>query len=141
VIPLLGKLGIGLVPFSPLGRGFLTGAVKRAEEYPADDYRRNDPRYQGSHYDANVAAAQTVRDIAVAQHAKPGQIALAWLLHKGPSIVPIPGTKRRVYLEENVAAATLQLDAHQMQALDDALAPDKVSGPRYGEAMMSMVDR
>jgi aryl-alcohol dehydrogenase-like predicted oxidoreductase len=141
VIPLLNQLGIGLVPFSPLGRGFLAGAVKRAEDYPADDYRRSDPRYQGSNFDANVAAAQTVRDIATAKQAKPGQVALAWLLHKGPSIVPIPGTKRRAYLEENVAAAALELDAHEMQALDDALAPAKVSGPRYGEAMMSMVDR
>jgi len=141
VIPLLEKLGIGLVPFSPLGRGFLTGAVKRAEDYPADDYRRSDPRYQGANYDANVAAAQTVRDIAKAKHAKPGQIALAWLLHKGPSIVPIPGTKRRAYLEENVAAAAIALDPAQMQALDEALAPTKIAGPRYGETMMSMVDR
>jgi len=141
VIPALNELGIGLVPFSPLGRGFLTGVVKRAEDYPADDYRRNDPRYQGSNYDANVAAAQTVRDIAAAKHAKPGQIALAWLLHKGPSIVPIPGTKRRAYLEENVAAAAVNLDGADMKALDEALAPTKVSGPRYGAAMMSMVDR
>jgi aryl-alcohol dehydrogenase-like predicted oxidoreductase len=141
VIPLLAELKIGLVPFSPLGRGFLTGEVKRAEEYPADDFRRNDPRYQGSNYDANVAAAQTVRDIAKARQAKPGQIALAWLLHKGPSIVPIPGTKRRTYLEENVAAAAIPLNAADMKALDDALAPDKISGPRYGERMMSMVDR
>jgi aryl-alcohol dehydrogenase-like predicted oxidoreductase len=141
VIPALNELGIGLVPFSPLGRGFLTGAVKRAEDYPADDYRRNDPRYQGSNYDANVAAAQIVRDIAAAKHAKPGQIALAWLLHKGPSIVPIPGTKRRAYLEENVAAVAINLDEGDMKALDEALAATKISGPRYGAAMMSMVDR
>ncbi len=141
VIPVLNELGIGLVPFSPLGRGFLTGAVKRAEEYPPDDYRRSDPRYQGSHFDANVAAAATVRRIAEARHAKPGQIALAWLLHKGSSIVPIPGTKRRSYLEENVAAATITLDAADMQALDAALAPDKVAGARYAEAMMTLVDR
>ncbi len=141
VIPVLRELGIGLVPFSPLGRGFLTGAVQRAEDYPADDFRRNDPRYQGANYDANVAAARTVRDIATAKHAKPGQIALAWLLHKGPSIVPIPGTKRRTYLEENVAAAAISLSAAEMGVLDDALAPDKIAGPRYGTAMMSMVDR
>jgi aryl-alcohol dehydrogenase-like predicted oxidoreductase len=119
----------------------LTGAVKRAEDYPADDYRRNDPRYQGSNYDANVAAAQIVREIAAAKHAKPGQIALAWLLHKGPSIVPIPGTKRRAYLEENVAAVAINLDEGDMKALDEALEATKVSGPRYGAAMMSMVDR
>jgi aryl-alcohol dehydrogenase-like predicted oxidoreductase len=141
ILPLLSELGIGLVPFSPLGRGFLTGDVKRAEEYPADDFRCNDPRYQGENYDANVAAAQTVRDIGAALGAKPGQIALAWLLHKGPHIVPIPGTKRRKYLEENVAAAAIKLDAAQMAALDEALAPEKVAGPRYPERMMAMVDR
>jgi aryl-alcohol dehydrogenase-like predicted oxidoreductase len=141
VIPVLEELGIGLVPFSPLGRGFLTGTVKRAEDYPEDDYRRNDPRYQGANYDANVAAAQAVRDIAAAKHAKPGQIALAWLLHKGPSIVPIPGTKRRSYLEENVTAAAISLDAGDMAALDQALTANKIAGPRYGAAMMSMVDR
>jgi aryl-alcohol dehydrogenase-like predicted oxidoreductase len=141
VIPVLAELKIGLVPFSPLGRGFLAGQAKRAEDYPADDYRRNDPRYQGSNYDANVAAAQTVGDIAKARGAKPGQIALAWLLHKGPSIVPIPGTKRRTYLEENIAAAAISLSAADMKVLDDALAPGSVSGPRYNERMMSMVDR
>ena len=141
VIPALAELKIGLVPFSPLGRGFLTGAVKRAEDYPAEDYRSRDPRYQGSNYDANVAAAQTVRDIASAKRAKPGQIALAWLLHKGPSVVPIPGTKRRTYLEENIAAAAISLNAAEMKALDEALAPNKIAGPRYGAAMMSMVDR
>jgi aryl-alcohol dehydrogenase-like predicted oxidoreductase len=141
VIPVLAELGIGLVPFSPLGRGFLTGTVKRAEEYPAEDYRRQDPRYQGSNYDANVAAAQAVRDIAKDKQAKPGQVALAWLLHKSPSIVPIPGTKRRTYLEENVAAAAVSLNAAEMKALDDALEPNKIAGPRYGATMMSMVDR
>jgi aryl-alcohol dehydrogenase-like predicted oxidoreductase len=141
VIPALHEFGIGLVPFSPLGRGFLTGAVKRAEDYPADDYRRTDPRYQGENFDANVRAAQVVRDIAAAHDARPGQIALAWILHKGEDFVPIPGTKRRQYLEENVAAADITLDAAQMAKLDDALAPDKVAGPRYGETMMAMVDR
>ena len=141
VIPVLRELDIGLVPFSPLGRGFLTGEVKRAEEYPEDDFRRNDPRYQGANYDANVKAAQTVRDIAAGLNAKPGQIALAWLLHKGDEVVPIPGTKRRKYLEENVAAADITLDATQMKALDDALAPERISGPRYNEKMMGLVDR
>jgi len=141
VIPVLRELGIGLVPFSPLGRGFLTGAVKRAEDYPESDFRRNDPRYQGENYDANLKAAQAVRDIANGLGAKPGQIALAWLLHKGDDVVPIPGTKRRTYLEENVAAAAIALDAAQMEALDHALAPERVSGPRYGEKMMTMIDR
>ena len=141
VIPVLRELGIGLVPFCPLGRGFLTGEVKRAEEYPAGDFRRTDPRYQGENFDANMKAAQVVRDIAAVKHAKPGQIALAWLLHKGEDIVPIPGTKRRKYLEENVAAETVQLDPAQMQVLDDALAPGKVSGQRYADWIMTTLDR
>ncbi len=141
IIPVLRELGIGLVPFSPLGRGFLTGEVKRAENYPEGDFRRNDPRYQGANYDANVKAAKIVYEIAAAMHAKPGQIALAWLLHKGDDIVPIPGTKRREYLEENVAAATIQLDPAQMKALDDALAPGKVSGKRYPDWIMATIDR
>jgi aryl-alcohol dehydrogenase-like predicted oxidoreductase len=141
VIPALRELGIGLVPFSPLGRGFLTGEVKRAEEYPADDHRHGDPRYQGENYDANVKATQTVRDIAEHLDAKPGQVALAWLLHKGADIVPIPGTKRRKYLEENVAAAGIVLDAAQMTALDAALPPGTIAGPRYNERLMATVDR
>jgi aryl-alcohol dehydrogenase-like predicted oxidoreductase len=145
IIPLLSELGIGLVPFSPLGRGFLTGEVRRAEDYPEGDYRRNDPRYQGANYDANVEAAAKVRDIAAAKRAKPGQVALAWLLHKGTDfsvdIVPIPGTKRRKYLEENVAAVALKLDAVDMAALDEALAPGKISGPRYPERTMATIDR
>jgi len=141
VIPVLRELGIGLVPFCPLGRGFLTGEVKRAEEYPEDDFRRTDPRYQGENYDANMKAAQMLRDIAAVKHAKPGQIALAWLLNKGEDIVPIPGTKRRKYLEENVAAETVQLDPAQMKVLDDALAPGKVSGKRYADWIMATIDR
>jgi aryl-alcohol dehydrogenase-like predicted oxidoreductase len=141
IIPLLHELGIGLVPFCPLGRGFLTGEVKRAEEYPEGDSRHADPRYQGENYDANVKAAQTVRDIAAVKHVNPGQIALAWLLHKSGNIVPIPGTKRRKYLEENVAAETVQLDPAQMKMLDDALAPGKVSGQRYADWIMATIDR
>ena len=141
IIPVLRELGIGLVPFCPLGRGFLTGEVKRAEDYPEGDFRRTDPRYQGENYDANVKAARIVHEIAAANHAKPGQIALAWLLHKGDDIVPIPGTKRRKYLEENVAAATVELDPAQMKVLDDALAPEKVSGKRYADWIMATIDR
>jgi aryl-alcohol dehydrogenase-like predicted oxidoreductase len=141
IIPVLRELGIGLVPFSPLGRGFLTGEVKRAEEYPQGDYRRNDPRYQGANYDANVKAAQMVREIAAAKHEKPGQIALAWLLHKGNDVVPIPGTKRRKYLEENLAADSIQLDPAQMKTLDDASAPGKFLGRRYPDWMMATIDR
>lgn len=141
IIPLLRELGIGLVPFAPLGRGFLTGAVKRAEEYPEGDFRRGDPRYQGEHFDANVRAASAVRELAAQKGVTAGQIALAWLLHKGPDIVPIPGTKRRAYLEENVAAADVRLTAGEMATLDAALAPERVSGPRYGATQMAQVDR
>jgi len=141
VIPALRELGIGLVAFSPLGRGFLTGEVRRAEEYPAYDFRHGDPRYQGANFDANAQAAQTVRDIAAARRATPGQVALAWLLQRAPDVVPIPGTKRRKYLEENLAAAALRLDPAERQALDAALAPEKISGPRYNESRMSTVDR
>jgi aryl-alcohol dehydrogenase-like predicted oxidoreductase len=141
IIPLLRELGIGLVPFAPLGRGFLTGAVKRAEEYPEGDYRRGDPRYQGENFDANVRAASAVRDLAERKGAAPGQIALAWLLHRGDDVVPIPGTKRRRYLEENVGAADVSLASGEMAALDAALAPDRVAGPRYGEKQMATVDR
>lgn len=145
IIPLLKQLGIGLVPFAPLGRGFLAGDVKRAEDYPEGDFRRGDPRYQGENFDANVAAASTVRDIATAKGVKPGQIAIAWLLGKGPEfgidIVPIPGTKRRTYLEENIAAVAIELDATEMLGLDMALAPGKVAGPRYNQRVMTMIDR
>jgi len=141
IIPLLRELGIGLVPFSPLGRGFLTGTAKRAEEYPEGDYRRGDPRYQGENYDANMRAASDVQAIARRKGATSGQIALAWLLHKGNDLAPIPGTKRRKYLEENVAAADLRLSPAEMAQLDAALPPEKVAGPRYNEQMMATVDR
>jgi aryl-alcohol dehydrogenase-like predicted oxidoreductase len=141
VIPVLRELGIGLVPFAPLGRGFLAGEVKRAEEYPANDHRHDDPRYQGANFDANVQAADTVRRVAVAHGAKPGQAALAWILAKSPDFVPIPGTKRRTYLEENVAAASLRLSAAELAQLDAALAPDKVAGQRYNAARFATIDR
>ncbi len=141
VIPALRELGIGLVPFSPLGRGFLTGEVRRAEDYPEGDFRRGDPRYQGENYDANVRAAEAVRAVASSLGVKPGQVALAWILHKGSDFVPIPGTKRRTYLEDNIAAAAIVLNAEQMKALDEALAPGKVSGKRYNDTIMSTIDR
>jgi len=141
IIPVLRELGIGLVAFCPLGRGFLTGKVNRAEEYPEDDFRRGDPRYQGENYNANMRAAAIVHDIAAAKHATPGQIALAWLLQKGGDIVPIPGTKHRKYLEENCAAEALRLVPAEMNALDDAMAPGKVSGKRYADWIMATIDR
>jgi aryl-alcohol dehydrogenase-like predicted oxidoreductase len=141
IIPVLRELGIGMVPFSPLGRGFLTGTAKRAEEYPEGDYRRGDPRYQGANFDANMRAASAVQELAAQKGATPGQIALAWLLQKGKDIVPIPGTKRRRYLEENVGAASIQLNPEETLQLETALSPENVAGPRYPEPMMATVDR
>ena len=141
IIPILRELGIGLVPFSPLGRGFLTGTAKRAEDYPEGDYRRGDPRFQGENYRRQHAAAAVVQDLAKQKGATAGQVALAWLLHKGSDIVPIPGTKRRRYLEENVAAADLSLSTAEIERLDAALPPEVVAGPRYNERMMSFIDR
>ena len=141
IIPTLRELGIGLVPFSPLGRGFLAGSVKRAEEYPEGDFRRGDPRFQGENFDANMRAASIVREVAVRHGVTPATIALAWLLHKGDDIVPIPGTKRRKYLEENAAAASLTLNAADIITLDDALRPEAIAGPRYNERAMGWVDR
>lgn len=141
IIPALRELGIGLVPFCPLGRGFLAGGVKRAEDYPEGDTRRIDPRYQDKNYDANVAAAGVVFDMAASKGVTPGQIALAWLLHKGSDIVPIPGTKRRTYLEENVAADAMELDPSDMRKLDDALVTGTVSGNRYADWIMATIDR
>jgi aryl-alcohol dehydrogenase-like predicted oxidoreductase len=141
IIPLLRELGIGLVPFSPLGRGFLAGNVKRAEEYPEGDFRRGDPRFQGENFDANMRAASIVRDVATKHEATPATIALAWLLHKGDDIVPIPGTKRRTYLEENAAAVSITLSADEIATLDDALRPEAIAGPRYNERAMGWIDR
>jgi aryl-alcohol dehydrogenase-like predicted oxidoreductase len=141
IIPVLRELGIGLVPFSPLGRGFLTGEVKRAEEYPQDDWRHNDPRFQGANFDANMNLLRAVREIAANKNASTTQIALAWLLHKAPDIVPIPGTTKSRHLEENVRAANVRLSAPDMEKLDAALNPGLVSGERYPERNMRLVDR
>ena len=142
IIPLLRELGIGLVPFSPLGRGFLTGVAKRAEEYPEGDFRRTqDPRLQGANFDANVKAAGKIRDFAEARGATPGQVALAWVLHKGNDIVPIPGTKRRTYLEENLGAADLKFTPAEMAEIDAFIPPGTVAGPRYTPTMMAAINR
>jgi aryl-alcohol dehydrogenase-like predicted oxidoreductase len=138
IIPLLRELGIGLVPFCPLGRGFLTGTVKRAEEYPDNDFRRGDPRLQGKNYEANMQIVSVLQDIAKNKKATPAQIALAWLLQKGHDIVPIPGTKRRNYLEENLQAANIVLSHTEIHELDN---PGKIAGARYNAQNMSYIDR
>lgn len=139
IIPLLRELGIGLVPFCPLGRGFLTGEVKRAEEYPEGDFRRGDPRYQGANFDANMRIVAQVRAIAARKKATPAQIALAWLLQKGQDIVPIPGTKKRTYLEENLGAATVFLNPEEMKELDSAVP--SAAGQRYNATQQTFIDR
>ncbi len=139
IIPLLRELGIGLVPFAPLGRGFLTGTVQRAESFPEGDFRRKDPRLQGANFDANVGVASTVQEMAKRKGATPGQVALAWLLSRGEDIVPIPGTKRRKYLEENVGAADVVLTKADLAQFEAALPP--TAGPRYSERQMAEIDR
>ncbi|MBB5208315.1 aldo/keto reductase [Chiayiivirga flava] len=141
VLPVLRELGIGLVPFSPLGRGFLTGAAKRAEDYPADDYRSwGDPRLQGEHFDINLRLAVRVRELGAARGVSAAQMALAWLLQRDPYLVPIPGTKRRTNLEDNLAAATLVLDAGEIAELD-AIGASGASGARYVPADLALVRR
>jgi len=141
IIPTLRELGIGLVPFSPLGRGFLTGAVQRADTLPEGDYRRHDPRMQGANFEANMRLAEAVRALANRLHATAAQVALAWLLAKGDDIVPIPGTKRRKYLEENTAAAFLTLAPEAVADLDALLPPEGTAGARYSPWLMTLIDR
>jgi len=129
------------VPFAPLGRGFLTGFAKRSEEYPPADWRYSDPRFQGENFDRNTKAAAALRQLATEKHATPAQVAIAWLLHKGEDIAPIPGTKRRSYLEENLGAAALSLSDADMHRLDAALPPETVAGSRYNERLMAFIDR
>ena len=139
IIPLLRELGIGLVPFSPLGRGFLSGSAQRAESYPASDFRHLDPRLQGDNFDANLRAVKVVEQMAQAKGCSSSQVALAWVLHQGDDIVPIPGTKRRSYLEQNAAATSVTLSANDCAQLEQAL--HNVAGERYNEQRMAMVDR
>ncbi|GAA4677847.1 aldo/keto reductase [Frondihabitans cladoniiphilus] len=136
IIPTVRELGIGFVPYSPLGRGFLTGAIRSVDELDENDFRRFNPRFQGDNLEANIAIVTAVDIIAADLGVKPGQVALAWLLAKGDDIVPIPGTKRLPYLEENVAADAVVLDADQVAQLDDIAAPQ---GDRYPD--MSTVDK
>ncbi len=141
VLPVCRELGIGFVPFSPIGRGFLAGNVTDVDQLPADDMRRRVPRLMGEHLTRNIALVTSLGRIASRLGCTPAQLSLAWLLAKGEDIVPIPGTKRRTYLEENVAAADIVLSASEVEELDTLFAPDAVSGERYPEEMMRLVDR
>ncbi len=139
IIPLLRELGIGLVPFAPLGRGFLAGTVKRAEEYPENDFRRTDPRFQGKNYDMNMHVVSIVQKLAKSKGCTPSQLAIAWLLHKGDDIVPIPGTKRRKYLEENIAATQVKLTSAELKELDEAIPT--TAGERYSPDRLEHINR
>jgi aryl-alcohol dehydrogenase-like predicted oxidoreductase len=140
ILPVLRELGIGLVPYSPLGRGLLTGAITAPDDLEDTDSRRSPyfPRFAGDALDANLALVAKIREIAATKGATPGQLALAWVLAQGDDVVPIPGTKRVHYLEENVAAAAVSLTAEDLAALEQAVPRDAVAGDRYGD--MSSID-
>jgi aryl-alcohol dehydrogenase-like predicted oxidoreductase len=135
------ELGIGFVAYSPLGRGFLTGQFRRFEDLPADDYRRHSPRFQAENFQKNLDLVQRVEEIAREKNCKPAQLALAWVLAQGDNIVPIPGTKKRKYLEENVAADSIKLTKDDLRRIDEAFPPDSAAGDRYPEHVMALVER
>lgn len=135
------ELGIGFVAYSPLGRGFLTGQFKRFEDLPADDYRRLTPRFQGENFQKNLDLVRKVEEIAKEKRCTPAQLALAWVLSRGDEIVPIPGTKRRKYLEENIGALDVVLTAEDLRRIDAVFPHDAAAGERYPENMMAAVNR
>lgn len=139
ILPVCRELGIGFVPYSPLGRGFLTGQITALEDLPEDDYRRRDPRYSAENFDQNLNLVEVVKAIAASHNRSAAQVALAWLLHQGEDIVPIPGSKRRATLEDSMAAADLALSEDDMTRLNEAAPIGSTAGKRYGEAMMKMV--
>ncbi|RYM77035.1 aldo/keto reductase [Serratia liquefaciens] len=134
------RLGIGFVPYSPLGRGFLTGAIQRPEDLDADDFRRSNPRFQGENFARNLALVEKVTELAKQKGVAPSQLALAWVLAQGEHIVPIPGTKRRRYLEENIAAAELTLSAAELAAIEAVFPLQAAAGARYGAESMTYIN-
>jgi aryl-alcohol dehydrogenase-like predicted oxidoreductase len=141
VLPTTRESGIAFVAYSPLGRGFLTGQYQRFEDLAPDDYRRFSPRFQGENFQKNLDLVARVETIAHEKHCRPSQLALAWLLAQGEDIIPIPGTKRRTYLEENVAALNVKLTADDLRRIDEVAPKGVAAGARYPEMMMSMVNR
>lgn len=135
------ELGIGFVAYSPLGRGFLTGQIKRFEDFPPDDYRRQSPRFQGENFQKNLSLVQRIEEIANNKGCTPSQLALAWVLAQGEDIVPIPGTKRRQYLEENAAASDIVLTPEDLQQINEISPQGVAAGGRYSEEMMNLVSR
>jgi aryl-alcohol dehydrogenase-like predicted oxidoreductase len=141
VLPTCRELGIGFVAYSPLGRGFLTGQIKRFEDLAADDYRRHSPRFQGDNFQRNIELVRRIEAIAVEKRCRPSQLALAWLLAQGEDIVPIFGTKRRAYLEENLAALNVELTARDLKRISEVAPHGVAAGARFSEAMMGLVNR
>jgi aryl-alcohol dehydrogenase-like predicted oxidoreductase len=131
ILPTVRELGIGFVPYSPLGRGFLSGEIKSVDDFAEDDFRRANPRFQGENFQRNLDLVERVKEIASEKGVKPSQLALAWLLAQGDDIVPIPGTKRRKYLEENAAAAEISLSDHELERIDEAAPVGAAAGDRY----------
>jgi aryl-alcohol dehydrogenase-like predicted oxidoreductase len=141
ILPTCRELGIGFMPYSPLGRGFLSGRIRRFEDLDADDFRRYSPRFQEENFAKNLALVARVEEIANAKGCTAAQLALAWVLAQGDDVVPIPGTKRRQYLEENLGALSVRLSAEDLARLDAACPPGAAAGPRYPEAMMQLLGR
>jgi aryl-alcohol dehydrogenase-like predicted oxidoreductase len=141
LLPTVRELGIGFVPYSPLGRGFLTGRFRRFDDLPADDYRRNQPRFQGANFQKNLDLVTVLEQIAAEKRCTASQLALAWLLHQGDDIVPIPGTKRVKYLEENVAAIEVELTPQDLRRIEAIAPPGVAAGTRYPESGMATVNR
>jgi aryl-alcohol dehydrogenase-like predicted oxidoreductase len=141
VLPTVRELGIGFVAYSPLGRGFLTGQIRRIDDLEADDYRRSSPRFQGENFAKNLRLVDEIRAIASEHHCTPSQLALAWVLEQGDDIVPIPGTKRRRYLEENAGAVAVQLTADDRARIDRVIPPGAASGARYAPHALRAVNR
>jgi aryl-alcohol dehydrogenase-like predicted oxidoreductase len=135
------ELGVGFVPYSPLGRGFLTGQLKRFEDLEPDDYRRHSPRFQGENFQKNLDLVKRIGEIAAVKKCSPAQLALAWVLAQGDDVVPIPGTKRRKYLEENIGALDVELTADDLKQIDEVAPKGAAAGLRYPEAMMASVGR
>jgi aryl-alcohol dehydrogenase-like predicted oxidoreductase len=139
ILPLVRELGIGFVPYSPLGRGFLTGAFQKYEDLPQDDYRRHHPRFMGDNFKKNMDLVSQIEEIAKAKDVTPAQLALAWVLHQGPDIVPIPGTKKQARLRENLASADIKLSKSDLQQIEDIFPMGAAAGARYAD--MSTVNR
>lgn len=140
ILPTIRRLGIGLVPYSPLGRGFLTGRFKSADDFEAKDYRRMSPRFQGENFEQNLGLLSAIESLATDKGIRPGQVALAWVLAQGDDVAPIPGTKRRTYLEENAKAVEVKLSSAELEKLSNAIPRGAAAGDRYRASSMTALN-